>query len=385
MRSGATSAIVTNKNFSSTTGIVTLTANSHGIKNGDLILVKGVDPAVDGTFIYDTTYGGGANTITYKINKTLPAITSAALSSSSTAYVQVPFVIKYTAYSTYSTDLSGRTYIPLAKVTKGTASPSSSVITDAMITDIRNYSTLTGGVQIYDGATNTPANPVDGQLRWNKTGKVLEVYDGTASTTKILYNNSGSGEVHARLGSTATTAASGDHNHNYFGVPQSSAGVIAKPVSNGDSNNQTIVSVATWANLPTPIAASITVLSTTFVEVMVSARLDVNTNVTGAAVVMGVSATGTSGGTTLGASPVTGTNSNQTGATDGSAFTNGDIPIAYYTVTNGSPIQTSLNRIVKISAGTTNFNVQAYRSSNSVSCTVGYSKISVVPITTSDT
>jgi hypothetical protein len=211
VRVGATSTSVTQKAYNATTGIAYLTSSKHGFASGEMFTVKGVDPTYDGTFRYDTAYGGGVDLISYKVNRTLNAVSSTyqTLSTSSNANVQIPFSIKATAWSTYSTDLATKTYIPLAKVS-AKASIAASDITDA-----RQFVALSGGVHVYStgiAMTNSQVQ-VDGKLRWNTSNKTLDIYDATAATTKIIYNNSGIGEVHPRLGSTSTTAAAGDHVH----------------------------------------------------------------------------------------------------------------------------------------------------------------------------
>jgi hypothetical protein len=89
-----------------------------------------------------------------------------------------------------------------------------------------------------------------------------------------------------------------------------------------------------------------------------------------------------SGSTTISASPASGSSSNTGSATDGTAFTWGDVGIAYYGITAGNPMQVNINRLVKINAGTNTFTLQAYRSSSSASCLVYYPKISVIPFRT---
>jgi hypothetical protein len=57
-------------------------------------------------------------------------------------------------------------------------------------------------------------------LRYDVSNNTLQVYDSTASAFRTLYANSGVGEVFPRIGSTATTAAAGNHTHvvNQFGA-----------------------------------------------------------------------------------------------------------------------------------------------------------------------
>ena len=214
--SAISTATISNKTLAS--NIATLaTSSAHGFDAGAMVTVKGVDSTFDGT--YTVISAPTTTTFTYSINKVVDAVGSTAVTTTggnSVAVARVPFAIrKVRNAASGSSYPAGITAIELAEITVAANATS---ITQGNISDKRKFVPTSGGMHIYDGASGATlpgaTNPTSGMLRYNTDNNTLQVYDSDASSFKTLYSNNASGEVFPRLGSTSTTAAAGDHDHN---------------------------------------------------------------------------------------------------------------------------------------------------------------------------
>lgn len=216
--SGTAIVTATINNKVLTSNIATLTTvSAHGLVEGETITVKGLDAVLDGT--HQLIEGTTGSTLKYSINKVADDISTVAVSTAggnSVAVARVPFAIKKVRNASAGVSYpAGITAIELAEIT---VAANATNISQANINDLRKFVPTSGGMSIYNstsGATLPGAsNPTPGMLRYDVSNNTLQVYDSTSATFKTLYANSGSGEVFARLGSTATTAAAGNHVHD---------------------------------------------------------------------------------------------------------------------------------------------------------------------------
>ena len=222
--SGTAIVTATISNKVLTSNIATLTtASAHGLVEGEMITVKGVDAVFDG--VHQLIEGTTGSTLKYSINKVADNVTTVAVSTAggnSVAVARVPFAIKKVrnaaSGSSYPASI---TAIELAEIT---VAANAIAITQANIADLRKFVPTSGGMHIYNSTSSAAlpgsTNPSSGMMRYDVSNNRLEVYDSTAAAFKILYTNTSSGEVFPRLGGslggTATTAARGDHVHTSF-------------------------------------------------------------------------------------------------------------------------------------------------------------------------
>jgi hypothetical protein len=218
MQIGSSILQITDKEFSNSTGIATITtATSHGLSTAsnlnDLITIRGVDTLFDGSH-HVLTAVDATNTITFRINRVpIPADVSSTDITSSNNYLAnaaVPFAVKVLTGTT-DDDPQVPTYtnsIPLARVT---VADGASSISAGNISDRRVFTTTMGGVHLYD-STNTaiPESTFgEGSIRYkdNTSGTtgVLEYFDGTNWQIFSSLTLSGTG--------SASTAAKSDHLH----------------------------------------------------------------------------------------------------------------------------------------------------------------------------
>lgn len=210
-------ASITSKNL--TSNIATLiTASAHGLVEGEMITVKGVDAVFDGVHqLIENTTG---STLKYSINKVADDVATVSDSpalASSVAVARVPFAIKKIRNNTAGAGVGSITAIELAEIT---VAANATAINQANIKDLRKFVPTSGGMSIYNSTSGASApgalNPTSGMLRYDVSTNALQVYDSTAAEFKTLYANNATGEVFPRLGSTATTAAAGNHEHTSF-------------------------------------------------------------------------------------------------------------------------------------------------------------------------
>jgi hypothetical protein len=209
---GANYVIKTVTNRVLTSSVATLTATAHGFDAGSVVTVKGVGPSFDGSYVVSAVT---TDTFSYNVNKSTPNVSTAAITTSSVAVARVPFAIKKIRRATAGASFpEGITAIELAEITVPPTSPGDAI----SIKDLRRFVPTSGGMHVYNSTSGAAvpgaSNPTSGMLRYDVSNNKLEVYDSTASGFKVLYANSGADEVFPRLGGTATTAATGNHNHN---------------------------------------------------------------------------------------------------------------------------------------------------------------------------
>lgn len=226
MQIGSTVLQITNKAFSNSTGIATITtASNHGLTTAsnlnNLITVRGVDTLFDGSHHILTA---ATNTITYRINRVpVPAdVTSVSISSSNNylARAAVPFAVKVLTGTSSTTPAlpSNTNSIALARVTVANGA---STINAGDISDRRSFTTTVGGVHFYD-SSNTAIPELtyaEGSLRYDASGSagVLEYFDGDNWQIFSSLTLFGTG--------VADTAAKSDHTHTniynkYLGISQ---------------------------------------------------------------------------------------------------------------------------------------------------------------------
>lgn len=216
--SGTAIVTATISNKVLTSNIATLTtASAHGLVEGEMVTVKGVDAVFDG--VHQLIEGTTGSTLIYSINKVADNVTTVAVSTAggnSVAVARVPFAIKKVRNNTAGASYpAGITAIELAEIT---VAANAVAITQADIADLRKFVPTSGGMSIYNSTSAAAipgaSNPTSGMMRYDVSTNTLQVYDSNASTFKILYANNGANEVFPRLGGTATTAATGNHNHD---------------------------------------------------------------------------------------------------------------------------------------------------------------------------
>jgi hypothetical protein len=341
--------------YSVTSNIVTLvtTTQSTQFAAKDTIVVTGVSAALDGT--YEVRSSSGTTNVTYYRQT---ADTSGSGSISSAAQARVPFAIKRvtgTSSAAGPAYPSGKTILPICIASVST----SNVV--AIWSDLRQYVAGAGGVTLWNsstGATAPAGKP--GRLRFDTATNKLDFYDSTAAAWKIIYTNA------AGFDST--------HNHNtvYKQGVQSAASTLAAPVSVSSNTSVTVANTSnnTYTALSTDFFQNYTVLDSCYVMVQASFWLDVDSSFTTTSYArVGLQATGA---TTI-------TVNNQA-LTDGTASNFGDIAMAQYSDTGGYTRQFTLNRIMKLSAGTTKIQLVGTRSGTTGVATVQYPTLRVIPL-----
>lgn len=246
---------------------IVLTAN-HNFSTGDRVIIRGIDPTLDGTHTLLSTTSG-TNTLTFLVAKVVVAsYTTASVPINYLAVARVPFAIRALTPSTSAPSVP---YIKLA-----TADISSTAITN--LKDIRQYVNTTGGVQFYDSNNATVLKPGDstsvgdngkaftGRLRFDTATSKLEIYDASSSKTDgngkwrqiyslatdhhdVLATNYSASAIHHTLGTTANEAAKGNHTH----------GIVMSGYTNPALSYAYNSNVDSGAN---PVTSNITITST---------------------------------------------------------------------------------------------------------------------------
>ena len=259
-------ASITSKNLTSNIATL-LTASAHNLIAGEMITVKGVDAVFDG--VHQLIEGTTGSTLKYSINKVADNIATVSNSpalESSVAVARVPFAIKQVRNTTAGAGVGSITAIELAEITVATGA---TAINQANIKDLRKFVPTSGGMNIYNStlAPDTArfpgaSNPTPGMMRYDASTNTLQVYDSTAATFRTLYANSGSGEVFPRIGSTATTAAAGNHNHDTYYALNITTGTTVGSASNVtiSSESSTAATTITSRTITIPVGASESVL-----------------------------------------------------------------------------------------------------------------------------
>jgi len=350
--------IVSVSAYSVSANIVTLVTSTQSTQFAakDTLIVSGVSAAIDGT--YEVRGSTGTSNVTFY---RLLADTTASVTTSSVAQARVPFAIKRVtgtpAASPVAPSLpSGKTAMKLgvARVT------TSNVVTIEQ--DLRYYVTSVGGVTLWNSTTSATAPAgAPGRLRFDTATNKLDFWDSAAANWKIIYTNA------AGFDNT--------HNHNtvYRQGVQSAASTLAAPVS--ISSNTAGITVAnttnnTFAALSTDVFQNFTALDACYVMVQASFWFDVDSSFTTTSYArVGLQATGA---TTIAV--------NNQSFTDGTASNFGDVAQAQYNDTSGYVRQFTLNRVMKLSAGTTKIQLVGSRSGTSGTATVQYPTLRVIPL-----
>lgn len=383
---GTTSYVVSNKALSAA-GLATLTmSTTASFTAGQLITVKGVDATFDGTYAVATTTSS-SSTVTYYINKPNSAVTSVAVgSTSAVAQARVPFFIGIepatgstpggVAAGTYSNNYPT---ILLAEL----SIPNGSAV--ATVTDKRTFTTARGGVHLYTSAT--PSAPADtpGRFRYNVTTNTLEYYttswksfvelaDDTSSTKAARGNHQHSGyaltshdhnTLYATTGHTHTISQISDWATANYTAP-------ASPKSAGYSSSSVIStrSSSTFGALTNSVSTSITLANNTYVLVTFAA--DMASSASGQPGYLSVAV---SGGATISAEPVASSSSHGMAATDGTAFSYGDLATTYGTAKGAN----RGSRVFKLAAGDYTFTIQA-KATTGYSVDISNVSLNVLPI-----
>lgn len=391
VRLGSRWAAVTSKAINITTNTVTLTISNTsgefagtafgagaGGDVGQVVTVKGVDATIDGSYVLATA---SSTSVTFLINKPVTAVTQTpatpAVQNSSVARARVPFAIKVDVGN-------AGTYASKNKIRLATCTVPAGGGTVAAVTDTRVFTTTMGGIHYYTSTAPAPSG-VAGRFRYNVSTNSLEYY--TTAWNSIL-----------QIGTTATTAAAGNHDHGtvYATTGHGHSGVYA-PTShthtisqisgyNQNTDCPTYVDIEAPASDGVTSSAGITVSATTFTNIT-----GVSTSVSLAAATYcliqwschATAGTGgtvnvapsVSGATTISASVSDGTSSNQSAATDGTAYGSGDIASTNATG-SGFPVYGS--RLVKLNSGANSINLQAYRTVSNG--TINYPVVRVIPL-----
>lgn len=346
--------IVSVTSYSVASNIVSLTTSTQSTQFAakDTLVVSGVGPAIDGT--YEVRGSSGTTNVSFY---RLLADTSASVTTSSAAQARVPFAIKRVTGTPAASPVApslpaGKTAMKLgvARVT------TSNTVTIEQ--DLRSYVTSVGGVTLWNSTNTGAATPAGapGRLRFDTATNKLDFWDAAAANWKIIYTNA------AGFDNT--------HNHNtvYKQGVQSSAGVLAAPVSTSSSSTTITVpgNSGTYAALSVDQFVNFTTLDACYVLVQASMWLDSDSSATYGRV--GIQATGA---TTIGLFNTT---------VDGTASQYGDVAQVAYGDTAGYQRDHSINRVMKLSAGTTKIQLVGTKNSTTGTISVQYPSLRVIPL-----
>lgn len=389
LRYGSTRYEVNNKALSAA-GLATLTITpAASFTAGQLITVKGVDATFDGTYAVATTTSSSTS-VTYRINKPNAEVTSVAVNDlSAVAQARVPFFIGVepstgtspggVAAGTFSNNYPS---ILLAEI----SIPAGSAV--GTVTDKRTFTTARGGVHIYTSATPSAPTETPGRFRYNTSTNTLEYYttswktfvelaDDTSSTKAARGNHTHSGYAltgHDHNSPTPTYALT-SHQHVIADITDfSTANYVAPAAAVGkgyaSSTVANAISNTSFTNLTPNNAASITLGNNAYILVSFSGEM-----VSSSSSAPGYMSVAVSGGTTISAEPTAGTSSHRMGATDGTAYSYGDMATVYGTNMGAN----SGMRVFKLAAGDYTFTLQA-KATAGATVTVSNVSLNILPI-----
>jgi hypothetical protein len=432
-----TAYTVVNKELNGTTDVATLTLSASTplpskVKAGETIVVSGVDPTFDGSYVIASK--PDSTTITYTRNA--DTIASDVVSATAQSAGQIVDIINYLVVSNTVTittttqspvfaaqdivtisginpvldgiyqiaSSAGATEFTYKRITANVTSTAVSTSSAAQIRIPFAIRSVTGNSPTV--APSLPASTKSIALAHaliNTSNVITSVPDArqyvAAPGGIILYNSATVATAPAAAAGrmrfdTATgkldfydgtnfkiiyTSAGGfDNTHNHDTrykravTTTTSPLTLANPVSSGSTGTATITATAA-ADLPSSaISVSITVTAESYVLVMASARLVAGTS--SAIVYAGIAATGATTVAIQG-SPT---------ATDGTAAYTGDLMHTSFATDAGNSIYANITRLVKVNVGTTVFKIQAYKSGTGTTTVQGHT-LRVVPLYTSFT
>jgi len=355
----ATPITITNRSFAldsnSSIGTATITTESaHGLLVGDTVKISGVGSFFDG--IYTTYTGTSVSTITYrKSGNNISALGSSGAIQNFFAVVRVPFSIKQ---AQNTTDLPSVIGIPLAEV----------VVTSGSVTSVidrRTFVSANGGVQLYDSVTGSIPDHAKGKISYNISDNKLYYSDGT-NWNEI---------------STSTHVHTTQNRYNV--APQSSSGVLAKPVSKAADTGFTTINNANgyYADI-LALTPDITVNFTTLTRcyAMVQASLYISSSTAGDELFAGINVSGATDSMFLGLQYLDdATISNSIDAVDGTTTTSGD-DIFYSTDALSTAGTVQSTRIIGFNAGTSTVRIKAVIGTNTDTFTISGASIRVIPL-----
>jgi hypothetical protein len=343
---------VTDKAYDNSTGVVTLTTSaSHSRSAGDIITVKGVGREFDGTYTLIT--GTTGSTLTYYQNRIFPNVTSVAISQSTAATAQVPFKLVID-------EGDAGTFASKAKIKLATGVINTGATADVW-TDARRFSVIGGGVEhILSTSPNLTDSP--GRFRFNASTNSLQYY--TTSWTNFL-----------ATGTTGTTASVASHTHSGLSAVSHTHSFAATSHTHvvGDVAGLGGSAALYYSNLPNAISNGALSTSETGVYVLGTVQLaQVSLNSAVPMYVLlqyqGIRYGGTTnssshslrvditGDANIDEYTNSGTASNETAATDGTAYNIGDYASGEDSTWVGKIIG---SRLVKVPAGNITYTLNA--------------------------
>ncbi len=192
---GVTQKTISNKALE--TRVATLTSTAHGFSANDVITVRGVGYPYDGTFILSAIT---TDTFSYSININ-PNATDAdtdfdgavSATTSSVAKASVPFKIVVDVGNAGTFSSKNKIAIAQLNFTGSGSTPNT-------VTDLRRYTSASGGV-FYEANSQVSAT-FPGRIKYSTSVANFSFYNGTSWVSFIT------------LGTSGTTAAAANHNHD---------------------------------------------------------------------------------------------------------------------------------------------------------------------------